>query len=90
MRGKVDPKLGYFINAHELKHYMITAIDNVLDHRNIDVDIPFFRQHVSTMENLSIFIWQSMRDVMKEPDLLYEVKIKETDSSTVVYRGEQT
>jgi len=68
---------------------MQKAIDDVLDHRNLDVDIEYFKEHVSTMENLAVFIWNSMKSVMDEPNNLYEIKVKETDSSTVTYRGEK-
>ena len=67
---------------------MLAAIDKVMDHRNIDVDIPYFQDRVSTMENLAVFIWESLKAMMGRPELLYEIKIKETDTSSVMYRGD--
>lgn len=90
LRGSIDPKLGYFINATTLKKLMLETIDKVLDHRSIDDDIPYFKERVSTMENLAVFIWESMKSAMEKPELLNEVKIKETDTSAVTYRGESS
>lgn len=41
----------------------------------------------STTENVAIFIWDNLRSVMKRPELLYEVRIEETDKNSVIYRG---
>lgn len=41
----------------------------------------------STTENLAVFVWNSLKDHLPDPDLLYEVKIEETEKNSVVYRG---
>lgn len=47
-------------------------------------------QQPSTTENVAVFIWDSLRSHMPNPDLLYEVKLYETDKNVVVYRGRKT
>lgn len=42
----------------------------------------------STTENVAVYIWSNLRIAMPRPDLLYEVKILETDKNSVIYRGE--
>lgn len=42
---------------------------------------------VSTTENVAVYIWDNMLKVLP-PNLLYEVKIHETDKNIVIYRGE--
>lgn len=42
---------------------------------------------ISTTENVAVYIWDNMVKVLP-PDLLYEIKIHETDKNIVVYRGE--
>lgn len=49
-----------------------------------------FVQKPSTTENLAVFIWQNLTKRMHRPDLLYEVKIQETDKNSVVFRGRTT
>ena len=65
-----------------------TAIMDPLDHKNIDKDVPYFKGVVSTSENIAIFIWDQMKIQLPDPELLYEVKLHETDKNIVHYRGE--
>lgn len=45
------------------------------------------RLQPSTTENVAVFIWQNLKKRMSRPELLYEVKILETDKNSVIYRG---
>lgn len=47
----------------------------------------FFVLQPSTMENLAIFIWQTIKQGMDEPELLYEIKLADSEESCVVYNG---
>lgn len=47
------------------------------------VTSPFF----STTENVAVYIWDNMVKLLP-PNLLYEIKIHETEKNIVVYRGE--
>lgn len=88
VRGTVDPVTGMVINLTDLKQYIDEAIMSVLDHKNIDKDVPYFKDVVSTTENLAVFIWDNM--VHKLPSgLLNEIKVHETDKNVIFYRGEQ-
>ncbi len=76
------------MNICTLKEYMNRAIMEPLDHKCIDKDVAYFENVVSTTENLAVFVWERLSELL--PDgLLYEVKIHETDNNTVVFRGEE-
>ena len=75
------------INLADLNKYMDDAIMSVLDHKHIDKDVPYFKDVVSTVENITIFIWKRMAEKLEE-GLLYEVKVHETDKNVAFYRGE--
>ena len=45
---------------------------------------------VSTTENVSIFLYNSLKERMENPDLLLKVKVHETDKNSFVYRGDRT
>lgn len=47
-------------------------------------------QKPSTTENVAVFIWQNLIKRMHRPDMLYEVKIHETDKNSVIFRGKTT
>lgn len=39
------------------------------------------------MENLAIYIWQSMKRELEAPELLFEVKLMDKEENCVVYNG---
>lgn len=90
MRGPVDPKTGMVMNIADLKDHMDHTIMKSLDHKNLDKDVAFFKNVPSTSENVAIYIWDALRLRMSKPELLYEVKLYETDKNSVVYRGRVT
>lgn len=67
---------------------MATAIMEPMDHKNLDKDVGFFKTIPSTTENVALFIWTNMKKHMEVPELLYEVKIYETENNIIVYRGD--
>lgn len=76
------------MNVTDLKRYIDIAVMEPLDHKNLDMDVPYFKNHVSTTENVAIFIWKGLKDIMDNPDLLFEIKLYETDKNIVIYKGE--
>ncbi|XP_005106705.2 6-pyruvoyl tetrahydrobiopterin synthase [Aplysia californica] len=88
LKGPIDPATGMVINITELKKYIEEAIMSVLDHKNIDKDVPYFKSNVSTMENIAVFIWDNMKKNLG--NLLYEIKLHETDKNVTWYRGEKS
>ncbi|KAK7123231.1 hypothetical protein R3I94_020127 [Phoxinus phoxinus] len=89
VRGKIDGNTGMVMNLTDLKEHIEEVIMKPLDHKNLDRDVPYFADVVSTTENLSVFIWDGMAKLLP-PGLLYEIKVYETEKNIVVYRGEQS
>ncbi|XP_048871449.1 6-pyruvoyl tetrahydrobiopterin synthase [Brienomyrus brachyistius] len=87
VRGKIDHVTGMVMNLTDLKHYIEEAVMIPLDHKNLDKDVPYFENVVSTSENLAVYIWDRLLELLP-PGLLYEIKIHETDKNIVIYRGE--
>lgn len=87
--GPVDPVTGMVMNISDLKLFMKKVLTDQLDHKNLDKDVPYFKNTVSTTENVAIYIFNELKRIMPNSDLLYEVKIYETDKNIVIYRGEQ-
>ena len=86
LRGKQDPKTSMVIHLGKLANYLKSVIDP-LDHKNLDLDIPYFKSAMSTTENLSVYIWSEMKKLLPT-GLLYEVKVSSIERSSFVYRGE--
>nr|XP_006111334.1 6-pyruvoyl tetrahydrobiopterin synthase-like [Pelodiscus sinensis] len=89
VRGEIDPTSGMVINLTDLKAYMQEAIMEPLDHKNLDKDVPYFADVVSTTENVAVYIWENLQKRLPA-GALYKVKVYETDQNIVVYKGEET
>nr|KAF6343539.1 6-pyruvoyltetrahydropterin synthase [Pipistrellus kuhlii] len=63
------------------------AIMKPLDHKNLDLDVPYFADVVSTTENVAVYIWDNLQKFLPV-GILYKVKVYETDNNIVVYKGE--
>jgi len=63
------------------------AIMKPLDHKNLDLDVPYFADVVSTTENVAVYIWENLQKFLPL-GVLYKVKVYETDNNIVVYKGE--
>uniref|UniRef100_A0A1A8H0U6 6-pyruvoyl tetrahydrobiopterin synthase n=1 Tax=Nothobranchius korthausae TaxID=1143690 RepID=A0A1A8H0U6_9TELE len=87
VRGKIDPITGMVMNLTELKRCIEEVIMIPLDHKNLDKDVPYFADVISTTENLAVYIWDNMVKMLPASKL-YEIRIHETDKNIVMYRGE--
>ncbi|RUS17653.1 hypothetical protein BC937DRAFT_89677 [Endogone sp. FLAS-F59071] len=93
IRGQVNPQTGMVINITDLKKCMSVAIMDVLDHKNLDLDVPYFAKNPSTTENLAIFIWKNFTHYFAALSaahhaVLHEVRMHETEHNVIVFRGE--
>lgn len=90
VRGPVDEKTGMVMNLVDLKKVMDQSIMEPMDHKNLDKDVEYFKTIPSTAENIAVFIWDSIKLKLSNPELLYEVKLHETENNIVLYRGKRS
>ena len=87
--GEPDKKTGMVMNISDLKKIIKTNILDVLDHKNIDKQVEYFREgRVSTTENVAIFCWDSIHSSIPSPAKLHSIKIWETEKNIVTYYGQ--
>ncbi|NWY43472.1 PTPS synthase, partial [Sylvia atricapilla] len=85
---QIDPVSGMVMNLTDLKEYMQKAIMEPLDHKNLDEDVPYFSEVVSTTENVAVFIWDNLQRLLPQ-GMLHKVEVHETEQNVVVYKGEE-
>ena len=56
--GEPDAENGMIVNLTDLDRVLKEEVDRPLDHRNLNEEIPEFRDTVPTAENLASWIWQ--------------------------------
>ena len=84
--GKVDPVTGMVIDLKTLKDIIKNEIEDVMDHKNLNLDIGYFKKVVPTAENICIFIWNKLRTKINYNNKI-EVTLYETPRNFVKYNG---
>ncbi|MBD0316396.1 MAG: 6-carboxytetrahydropterin synthase [Nitrospiraceae bacterium] len=63
--GEVDPSTGMVINLFDLKRVLLAVIEE-FDHKNLNLDMPYFAGLVPTSENIARVLWgklEAQRDI---------------------------
>ena len=85
--GKINPETGYVIDMGELKKIIKNEIEERLDHKNLNLDIPHFSNNIPSAENICIYIYNILRENI---DAQYKISIRlyETPRNFVEYSGQ--
>lgn len=83
--GEVDPETGYVIDLKVLKDLAEEHVVNDLDHRHLNVEVPWLSDRVPTTENLVIAIWNRLRPHLPEQVTLERIVLWETPRHYVEY-----
>lgn len=86
VRGEVDQETGFVMNLDELRKIISLEVEEYLDHKNLNIEIPFFKEHNPTAENIAIFIWDRIRKKLAT-HLDLKVTLYETPRNFVEYEG---
>ncbi len=89
VKGEPDPKTGMVMNLVELKRVLIDEIFNKVDHRDLTADVEFLKGIIPTSENLSVTFWKLIEKRLPSHVTLDSVRLFETDSGWVTYKGAQ-
>ena len=84
--GEIDPETGFVIDMKILKDLIRSEIEDALDHKNLNVEVPEFRTLNPTAENIVIFIYNKLRPHIDSNKEL-EVILFETPRNFVTYNG---
>ena len=86
VKGDVDPVTGIVIDLKYLKKIINEEVEDLLDHKNLNVEVKYFKEVVPTAENICIFIWNILRNkIGSEKDV--SVTLYETPRNYVKYSG---
>lgn len=86
--GEPDPKTGMVINLTSLKKIVDREIVKRVDHKNLNLDVPFLKGVIPTAENLAVRFWEVLFPRIKS-GRLDEIKLYESPKNFVIYRGER-
>ena len=84
--GEIDQETGYVIDMKRLKEIIRTEIEDAFDHKNLNVEVPEFRNLNPTAENIVVVIYDKLKTKL-DPDHELEVTLYETPRNFVSYSG---
>jgi len=84
--GKINPETGYVIDMGELKKIIKNEIEERLDHKNLNLDVPHFSNTIPSAENICIYIYDILRDNI-DSQFKSSVRLYETPRNFVEYSG---
>lgn len=88
VKGEVDPELGWVMNLKDLSVLVREKVTDKLDHRNLNMDVDFLKNVMTSTENLAIAIWNELEPgIATLGSQLHCIKIKETENNYVEYFG---
>jgi 6-pyruvoyltetrahydropterin/6-carboxytetrahydropterin synthase len=82
--GEIDPKTGYVYDLKILSELLKAEIVELFDHKNLNLDIPVFKDLIPTAENICVVIYDILREKI---DQKFDIRIRlfETERNYVEY-----
>lgn len=85
--GEIDPETGYVIDVKVLKDIIKTEVEDAFDHKNLNVEVPEFKNLNPTAENIAVVIYNKIKPKLDSKFHL-EITLYETPRNFVTYSGE--
>lgn len=88
VKGNPDPLTGFVIDLKRLSTIIKEVIVETLDHRNLNLDVPFMEGLMPSTENLAIKIWEQLLPHIEAHGCqIHCIKLYETENNFVEYFG---
>jgi 6-pyruvoyltetrahydropterin/6-carboxytetrahydropterin synthase len=86
VEGEVEAKTGFVVNLADIKKTVEREIVDVIDHKNLNLDVPFMSGTIPSTENLVLACWRILAPAVA-PARLSKLKLWETENQYVEYDG---
>lgn len=88
VKGEVNPETGFVVNLKSLGRLIRERVVDRLDHKNINMEVPFMAGRLASTENLAVAIWEELEAGIRElGGTLHSVRVEETENNSVEYFG---
>ncbi|UCH10326.1 MAG: 6-carboxytetrahydropterin synthase [Fidelibacterota bacterium] len=87
LTGPVDPATGFIADLQKVKEIVETRVIDQLDHAQIDMDIPWFKERQPSSENLVLYIWEQLTAAFPADVQLVRIRLYETPTIYAEYSG---
>jgi 6-pyruvoyltetrahydropterin/6-carboxytetrahydropterin synthase len=91
IKGELDPDTGFVMNFKDLKKIVKDEVLELVDHKNLNVEVPFMKGKLTSCENLIIEFWKILEPLIRSESgdraSLHALKLYETPTSYAEYYG---
>lgn len=88
VKGIPNEETGFIIDLKQLSSIVHENVINPLDHKNLNLDVPFMKGMMASTENLVIKIWEQLEAPIRyQNGTLCKVKLYETENNFAEYFG---
>jgi 6-pyruvoyltetrahydropterin/6-carboxytetrahydropterin synthase len=84
--GEIDKETGYVIDMKVLKDIIKSEVEDAFDHKNLNEEVPEFKELNPTAENIAVVIYNKMKPKL-DANLKLEITLYETPRNFVMYSG---
>ena len=89
VKGEIRQEIGYLLDLKQLSEVVREKIIDKIDHKNLNLDVPFMQNCIVSTENIAIAIWEQLVEPVKALGAeLHCVKLCETENNFVEYYGQ--
>ncbi|MDA0794733.1 MAG: 6-carboxytetrahydropterin synthase [Bacteroidetes bacterium] len=86
VKGSIDPQTGYVMDMKLLKDLIKAEVEDRMDHKNLNEEVPEFSDLIPTAENMAVVIYNLLKPHLnKEHEL--SVTLYETPRNYVTFEG---
>ncbi len=85
VEGDVDPETGMILNVKDLKRITEEAVISLVDHKNLNMDVPFLAGSNPTAEVLAQAFWKILEPLIPA-GRLHEIRVLETENNAATVR----
>jgi 6-pyruvoyltetrahydropterin/6-carboxytetrahydropterin synthase len=89
VKGVPNPETGFVINLKDLSEIIKELVIEPLDHKNLNLDVPFLKGILASTENVILKIWEQIEGpIAATGGELVKIKLVETENNYVEYFGD--
>jgi 6-pyruvoyltetrahydropterin/6-carboxytetrahydropterin synthase len=87
IKGTPNPETGFLFDVKKLSILIKQHVLDHLDHKNLNLDVPFMAGKLCSTENLAVAIWEQLQPHIPKEVQLHCIKLYETQRIYVEYFG---
>ncbi len=89
VKGNPHPDTGFVVDLKALSTLIKTCIVDQLDHKNMNLDVPFMAGKMASTEILTVEIWKQLEYKISSLGCkLHSIRVFETENNSAEYFGE--